>query len=88
MLALVILGFCAYEIVWKLRRLGRDVETLQGLQMQLTALQGQVATAQSTAATIQENRSAHHRRNGDVLFPHPRDPGSRNPRPADAGAAS
>ncbi len=80
-LALVILGFCAYEIIWKLRRLGRDVEGLQGLQTRLAALQRQVATAQATAVTIQENRAHLAHRNGDVLFPHPRDP-----RPADTGA--
>lgn len=72
-LALVILGFCAYEIVWKVRRLGRDVEDLHGLQVRLAALQGQVATAQSTAVAIQANRAAGRRRNADVLFPHPRD---------------
>lgn len=72
-LALVVLGFCAYEIIWKVRRLGHDVETLQGLQTRLAALQSQVVTAQSTAATIAENRAAGRRRNGDMLFPHPRD---------------
>ena len=84
-LALVILGFCVYEIVWKLKRLGGDVEKLQGLQTQLTALQRQVATAQATAVTIQQNRAHNAHRNGDVLFPHPRDPMSQDPRPAEAG---
>ncbi|MHA3703374.1 hypothetical protein ACXR2U_14445 [Jatrophihabitans sp. YIM 134969] len=79
-LGLVILGFCAYEIIWKLRRLGRDVEDLQGLQTRLAALQRQVATAQTTAATIQRQRAHNAHRNGDALFPHPRDP-----RPAEAG---
>jgi hypothetical protein len=72
-LALVILGFCAYEIAWKTRRLGQDVEGLQKLQVQLRGLQQQVADAQTTVVTIQENRAGLARRNGDVLFPHPED---------------
>lgn len=79
MLGLVVLGFCAYEIVWKLKRLGGDVENLQGLQSRLVSLQAQVATAQATAVTIQQNRAHNTHRNGDMLFPHPKDP-----RPADA----
>ena len=79
MLALVILGFCAYEIIWKMRRLGRDVETLQGLQVQLSALQAQVATAQTTAVTIQRNRAHRKHGNGDPLFPNPRDPMNQDP---------
>jgi TRAP-type C4-dicarboxylate transport system permease small subunit len=48
--ALVILGFCAYEIVWKAARLRRDVSRLQSLAEQMHELQGQVAEARRRVA--------------------------------------
>jgi hypothetical protein len=48
--AAVILGFCAYEIVWKARRLQRDLERLRGLGESLQQLQGDVAAAQRRLA--------------------------------------
>lgn len=51
-LALVVLGFCAYELAWKLRRLGRDVERLQEVGSRLTDLQVSVARARTGVTTI------------------------------------
>jgi outer membrane murein-binding lipoprotein Lpp len=44
-IAVVVLGFCAYELAWKLRRLRRDVAQLQVLNGQLVDLQGGIAAA-------------------------------------------
>lgn len=44
--ALVVLGFCAYELVWKARRLQRDLRRLQDLVGQLSQLRSEVAAAQ------------------------------------------
>ena len=49
-LALVVLGFCGYEIFWKAQRLERDLRRLQGLTEQLTELRGQLAEAQQRVA--------------------------------------
>jgi hypothetical protein len=45
-----VLGFCAYEIVWKARRLQSDLERLMALGGALQALQGDVAAAQQRLA--------------------------------------
>ena len=45
--AAVILGFCAYELSWKSKRLQGDLGKLSSLSTQLTELQGEVAAAQS-----------------------------------------
>jgi outer membrane murein-binding lipoprotein Lpp len=49
--AVVVLGFCAYEIIWKTNRLRRDVATLQDTADQLTQLRDGLAAAQQRAAT-------------------------------------
>ena len=49
-LALVVLGFCGYEISWKANRLQRDLRRLQGLTDQLVELRGQLAEAQQRVA--------------------------------------
>ncbi len=49
-IALVVLGFCAYEITWKTKRLRGDVAALQALTSQLTQLRGQLAAAQERIA--------------------------------------
>ncbi len=41
--ALVVLGFCAYEIVWKTNRLRRDLARLQEDAGRLSELQGALA---------------------------------------------
>jgi hypothetical protein len=48
--ALVVLGFCGYEIFWKAQRLQRDLHRLQGMAGQLTELRGQLAEAQERVA--------------------------------------
>ena len=48
--AVLVLGFCAYEIVWKANRLRRDVAQLQEVADQLTVLRDELATAQQRAA--------------------------------------
>jgi uncharacterized membrane protein len=51
LVAFVVLGFCAYEIVWKTNRLRRDVAQLQGAADQLTELRDGLAAAQQRAGT-------------------------------------
>ena len=48
--AVVILGFCGYELVWKGNRLRADLAKLQTLGGQLQALQAEVAATQARAA--------------------------------------
>jgi hypothetical protein len=48
--ALVVLGFCAHEIVWKTKRLRGDLQSLQALSDQLTELRGQLGEAQERVA--------------------------------------
>lgn len=48
--AVVVLGFCAFEIRWKSRRLQRDLRELQDLTTQLTDLQRGLAAAQERIA--------------------------------------
>jgi hypothetical protein len=50
LVAVVVLGFCAYEIAWKTRRLYRDMQKMDGLSAQLAALRGELAEAQQRIA--------------------------------------
>jgi hypothetical protein len=52
LLALVVLGFCAYEIVWKAQRLQRDLGRLQKMNDQLVDLQGEFAAAQQRLSSV------------------------------------
>ena len=45
--AVVVLGFCAYELSWKARRLRRDLAQLQELNGQLVDVQGGISAAQA-----------------------------------------
>jgi uncharacterized protein YigA (DUF484 family) len=54
----VVLAFCTYELVWKSRRLQRDLERLTGLAGTLESLQTQVATVQQRLAAAQSAREA------------------------------
>jgi hypothetical protein len=45
-LAAVVLAFCAYEIVWKARRLQRDLAKLQSVTQRLQGMQIELAAAQ------------------------------------------
>jgi len=44
-IAAVVLGFCAYELFWKMRRLRNDMQALQGVGIDLAQLQDHVAAA-------------------------------------------
>jgi hypothetical protein len=50
MTAAVVLGFCAYEIVWKAKRLRGDLQALQGMADQIADLRGQLSAAQERMA--------------------------------------
>jgi len=54
LLAVVVLGFCAYEITWKAARLRRDVGRLQARAAELAVLRERLAEAQQrvTAAGL------------------------------------
>jgi hypothetical protein len=51
-LAVVVLGFCAYEIVWKAKRLQADLIRLQTLNEQVAPLQARLAEAQARIAAV------------------------------------
>lgn len=48
--ALVVLGYCAYEIIWKAKRLQRDVCELTEAGEQLQTLRGQLVEVQQRLA--------------------------------------
>lgn len=50
LIAVVLLGFCAYEIAWKTKRLNRDLRAMQGLAAQLAQLRADIAEAQQRIA--------------------------------------
>jgi outer membrane murein-binding lipoprotein Lpp len=43
----VVLAFCAYELIWKGRRLSTDLERLSALSQKLTVVQGEIEAAQA-----------------------------------------
>jgi outer membrane murein-binding lipoprotein Lpp len=51
-LALLVLGFCAYELSWKIRRLRREGARMQALAARAQTLQGEVAALQQRAAQL------------------------------------
>ena len=56
-IAVIVLGFCAYEIAWKSKRLRSDVGELLALSASLAELQGSVSVvAQRLAAASAEMR--------------------------------
>jgi hypothetical protein len=50
LIALVVLGFCAYEIAWKANRLRRDLREMQTLADELDELRAQLAATQRRIA--------------------------------------
>jgi L-alanine-DL-glutamate epimerase-like enolase superfamily enzyme len=50
--ALVILGYCAYEVVWKANRLRADLARLQALQEQVEQLRHDAHEASTRAAAL------------------------------------
>jgi hypothetical protein len=45
-IAVAVLGYCAYEIAWRSRRLQRDLQQLRELGDGFATLQGELAAAQ------------------------------------------
>ena len=50
LVAVVVLGFCGYEVTWKAKRLQRDLGALQGRAEELAQLRRQLAEAQERVA--------------------------------------
>lgn len=50
LVAVVVLGFCAYELSWKAARLRRDLGVLQGRADELGALRVKLAAVQERIA--------------------------------------
>ena len=50
--AIVVLGFCAYELIWKTRRLQRDVAQLLSLNEQLVDVQSGIVAAQQRLGVV------------------------------------
>jgi hypothetical protein len=48
--ATVVLGFCAYELTWKSKRLTADLERLAGVSARLAGLQRELAAARQRFA--------------------------------------
>ena len=56
--AIVILGFGGYELVWKTKRLQRELSRLQASTAQLATMQRTLATAQERVAAAARTTSA------------------------------
>jgi hypothetical protein len=54
LVTVVILGFCAYELTWKLRRLRGDAEKLQKTIGQLAEMQLELNVIQQRAAALRQ----------------------------------
>lgn len=52
LLGLVIIGFCAYELNWKLRRLRGETDKLQGTLGDLSTVQHELAEIQVRTAQL------------------------------------
>ncbi len=50
--AVVVLGFCAYELNWKLARVRSDVASLQALGARLETVRADLLAVQSRAASL------------------------------------
>jgi HAMP domain-containing protein len=53
--AIVVLGFCGYELIWKARRVKADLRRLGELGDRVEALQAELMTAQQRATRIGSN---------------------------------
>ena len=51
-IAVVVLGFCAYEVLWKAKRLRTDLEQLQELGARLQLAAQDLGEAQLRATTL------------------------------------
>ncbi len=50
-LAIVVLGFCAYEVRWKLNRLSSDIARLRSVADRLAELQSELTAAAAALPT-------------------------------------
>jgi hypothetical protein len=57
-IALLVLGFCTYEVLWRVRRLRRDVAELVGLAPEVAAIQRHLHLAVERSASIGSSRPA------------------------------
>ncbi len=46
LVAVIVLGICAFELRWKAKRLSKDLDGMQALRDELVSLQGRLAAAQ------------------------------------------
>ena len=58
-LALVVLGFCAYELMWKANRLRADLARLTALSGELAAVQADLAAVGERGAELARAAQAH-----------------------------
>ena len=56
--AIVVLGFAAYELTWKMRRLNADKAKLDRVVVELNGLAGQLQTAADRAARLRPPNEA------------------------------
>jgi hypothetical protein len=54
LVTVVVLGFCAYELTWKLRRLRGDAEKLQKTIGQLAEMQLELNVIQQRASALRQ----------------------------------
>jgi hypothetical protein len=57
-IALVVLGYCSYEVLWRVRRLRRDVASLTGLAPEVAALQRRLQLVVERSSSIGSSRTA------------------------------
>jgi hypothetical protein len=57
-IALVVLGYCTYEVLWRLRRLRRDVASLTALTPEVAALQRRLQLVVERSSSIGSSRTA------------------------------
>jgi hypothetical protein len=56
--ALVVLGYCTYEVLWRVRRLRRDVASLTELAPEVAALQRRLQLVVERSSSIGSSRTA------------------------------
>jgi hypothetical protein len=54
-IAAVVLGFCAYELIWKGKRLSSDLERLAALSAKLDVVQGEVEAVQAAQQRLADS---------------------------------
>jgi hypothetical protein len=57
-IALVVLGYCTYEVLWRVRRLRRDVASLTELAPEVAALQRRLQLVVERSSSVGSSRTA------------------------------